>query len=77
MAKVTSIETKLQAKRSKEELERWKAFFVQQFKGEDAETLAKLYKAIQEKDQAAYMEIANAVVMRQGMKELNKEGSGL
>lgn len=74
MAKVTSIDTKLQAKRSNEDMERWKAFFKQQFAGQDKETMDQVYKAIQDMDQKAYMDIVNSIVRRQGMQEMSKEG---
>ena len=75
MGNVLDFNERMAAKKEHEEMVRWKNFFLEQFGNEPKETMMALMKAIQEKDEKKYMEIANPILLRNAKKEVMKEFS--
>lgn len=75
MSKVLDLNSRLEAKKEKEDMIRWKNFFLEQFGDEPKEVLMSLMQAIQDKDQKRYMEITNKILEKNARKEVMKEMS--
>lgn len=72
LGKVLDLNSRLAAKKSNEDMGRWKAFFLEQFGDQPKEVLSELMKAIQDKDHKRYMEITQPILMQNAIREVNK-----